>query len=241
MILLLYNFPNFPLLSYYMSINLSKAKYLGKTFRLIPTQFPPIQTFADVATHDDLEAIMELEGWTNDRLVKYRLNRLPKEEWVYGCNNASIIMAAYLHAPKDGLRFNDGNLGAWYCSLEIKTAIAEVAYHLRREAHNANFAEMRSSYRTYTANLSGKYIDIRDKQEQFPELYHPDNWQKSQEFAQNARNMGEDGIFYSSIRYVKGSNIAAFKPTQINKVTISTSYELIVPKQGKIIARVLSS
>jgi len=38
-------------------------------FRLIPSRFPPIGLFDTVATAADLRPVMELEGWTNDRLV----------------------------------------------------------------------------------------------------------------------------------------------------------------------------
>ena len=55
--------------------------------RLIPSQFPPIGLFDTVATTADLSAVMELVGWTNDRLVAERIDRLPQSEWVYGVPN----------------------------------------------------------------------------------------------------------------------------------------------------------
>ena len=64
------------------------------TYRLIPSRFPPIGLFDTVSTAADLDAVMELAGWTNDRLVKERVARLPQDEWVYGRANASIVMAA---------------------------------------------------------------------------------------------------------------------------------------------------
>ena len=33
---------------------------------------------------------MELEGWTNDRLVLERVARLNKADWVFGVPNASV-------------------------------------------------------------------------------------------------------------------------------------------------------
>jgi len=46
----------------------------GPTYRLIPSRYPPISAFESVASEDDLEAVMELEGWTNDRLVLERVH-----------------------------------------------------------------------------------------------------------------------------------------------------------------------
>ena len=49
------------------------------TWRMIPSRFPPIQTFETVSSPDDLEAVMDLEGWTNDRLVVERLRGRPPD------------------------------------------------------------------------------------------------------------------------------------------------------------------
>ena len=70
--------------------------------RLFPSQFPPIGLFDTVATAADLVAVMELVGWTNDRLVADRIARLPQTEWAYGIPNASIVMAAFLHVAPGG-------------------------------------------------------------------------------------------------------------------------------------------
>src|SRR5690606_3789354 len=102
--------------------------------RLIPSRFPPIGLFDTVATAGDLAAVMELAGWTNDRLVAERIERLPRHEWVYGRANASVVMAAFLHVAPGGMRFNAPELGGWYAAADIRTAAAEVGHHLRREA-----------------------------------------------------------------------------------------------------------
>lgn len=215
------------------------CKITQKTFRLIPTKYPPIQTFDEVSSAEELNAVMELEGWTNDRLVAHRLNRLPKSQWVYGSSNASIVMAAFLHTPNHGLRFNSGQLGAWYCSLDIKTAIAEVSSHLRQEAFDTGSKEMRSTYRCYSAKLQGEYLDIRNQQSSLPKVYDPNNWQDSQHFGETQRSNGATGIAYSSVRHIGGENVVAFNPKKITKVTVAESFDLIVPIEGKIIARKL--
>ena len=45
------------------------------TYRLIASRFPPIGLFDTIATAADLEPVMELAGWTNDRLVAERIAR----------------------------------------------------------------------------------------------------------------------------------------------------------------------
>jgi hypothetical protein len=56
--------------------------------------------------------VLDLVGWTNDRLVTDRLMRLPEAQWVYGRPNASIVMASFLHVGPDSMRFNNATLGA---------------------------------------------------------------------------------------------------------------------------------
>ena len=132
--------------------------------RLIPSQFPPIGLFDTVATTADLAAVMELVGWTNDRLVAERVHRLPQSEWVFGIPNASIVMAAFLHVAPGGMRFNGPELGAWYAADALRTAAAEVGHHLRRETVARGVATMSRTFRAYSATLLGDYLDIRGQQ-----------------------------------------------------------------------------
>ena len=210
------------------------------TFRLIPSRFPPIGAFETVSSADDLEAVMELEGWTNDRLVKERLARLSRDEWVYGPPNSSIVMASFLHAAPTGLRFNGPGLGAWYASETINTAIIEVSHHLRREAHRSGMPEMRSQYRTYSAMLDGAYEDIRGLQATRPALYAAHDYSASQPFGEDIRRTG-DGIVYDSVRHVGGVNVVAYRPRKIRNVTQHDHYELTVPLMGRIVVRRLAA
>ena len=182
---------------------------------------------------------MELEGWTNDRLVAERVARLPKNEWVYGIPNASIVMASFLHAAPDGLRFTSGELGGWYAAFDRRTAIAEVAHHLRREAINMRSPSLTLQYRTYSAQLAGLYHDIRGQRAASPDLYRPDSYTASQAFGLEIRSSGGDGILYDSVRHVGGTNVVAFRPKNIRDVVMGTHYEVTVPVRGKVIARAI--
>src|SRR5258708_36411792 len=104
---------------------------------------------------------MELVGWTNDRLVAERIDRLPQSEWVYGAPNSSIVMAAFLHVAPGGMRFNGPELGAWYAADDIRTAAAEGGHHLRRETVARGVASMSRRYRKYDATMLGGYLEIR--------------------------------------------------------------------------------
>jgi hypothetical protein len=207
-------------------------------WRLIPSRFPPISAFEHVATAADLEAVMELEGWTNDRLVAERLARLPRDQWVYGAPNASVVMASFLHAPPSGSRFSGPELGAWYAAAAVTTAIAEVAHHLRREAVARAQPELRRTFRCYACRLRGKdYRDIRGQQASRAELYASTSYAAAQVFGEAVRAAGQSGIVYDSLRHQGGTNVVAYRPRQITDVTQAEHFDLLVPVHGKIIAR----
>lgn len=198
------------------------------SYRLIPSRFPPIGLFDTVATAADLPAVMELAGWTNDRLVAARVARLPQSEWVFGRANASVVMAAFLHAPPTGARFNGGDLGAWYASAGIRTAAAEVGHHLRREAVARRVPAMSRTYRAYSAQLDGDYVDIRGRQSSLPKLYAPDDYTASQEFGESQRKAGASGILDGSVRFAGGVNVAVFRPTCVQNVVQADHFQVSV-------------
>jgi hypothetical protein len=196
------------------------------TYRLIASRFPPIGLFDTIATAADLEPVMELAGWTNDRLVAERIARLPQTEWVYGRPNASIIMAAFLHVGPAGGRFNAPELGAWYASAALVTAAIEVAHHLRREAFARGVADMQRQFRQYSARLIGDYLDIRGQSAAFADVYASDSYAASQQLGERIRASGGAGILYDSIRHVGGVNIAAHRPRNVLDVIQTDHFEI---------------
>ncbi|MGO7087456.1 RES family NAD+ phosphorylase (plasmid) [Rhizobium leguminosarum] len=196
--------------------------------RLIPSQFPPIGLFETVTRAADLEAVMELVGWTNDRLVADRIRRLPEAEWVYGTPNSSIVMAAFLHVAPGGMRFNGPDLGAWYGADNLKTAAAEVGHHLRREAVARGVATMARTYRSYSANLIGDYLDIRGEQMLRRAVYDGTSYAASQVLGEEVRSSGGAGILYDSVRLRSGVNIVAHRPRNIRDVVQVDHFEVTV-------------
>jgi RES domain len=145
-----------------------------------------------------------------------------------------------MHAARSGLRFSGSELGAWYASMMLNTAIFEVSHHLRREAHLSGIPEMRGQYRNYSATLDGSYEDIRGQQVARSELYDPVDYAAAQAFGETVRRSG-DGIVYNSMRHAGGVNVVAFRPRKIRDITQCEHYELTVPLTGKIIARRLAA
>jgi len=211
--------------------------------RLIPSRFPPVGLFDTVARAADLEAVMELAGWTNDRLVAERIARLPRREWVFGRPNSSIVMAAFLHAPPGGTRFAGPDLGAWYAAARIETAVAEVGHHLRREAFARRKSELTRRYRAYSARLEGeRYGDIRGMAAAMPDVYASDDYAHSQAFGEASRKAGADGIVYDSLRHAGGINVVAYRPSKVLDVVQAEHFEVTVRRDARqIVVKRLTS
>lgn len=196
-----------------MALEARHAPAPQPSFRLIPSQFPPIGLFDTVSRAADLEAVMDLAGWTNDRLVAERIARLPRDEWVFGRANSSIVMAAFLHAAPEGGRFSGPDLGAWYAADSVETGLAEVAHHLRREAFARRTSHASRCFRVYVARLEGAFVDLCAADE--PGLYDRRNYALSQAFGERQRAAGEDGIIYDSLRFAGGVAICAYRPSKV--------------------------
>jgi hypothetical protein len=204
-------------------------------YRLIPSKFPPIGLFDTVATTADLSAVMELVGWTNDRLVANRIDRLPQSEWVYGVPNASIVMAAFLHVAPGGMRFNGPELGAWYAADDIRTAAAEVGHHLRRETVARGVATMSRTYRAYAATLLGDYLDIRGQQATRSDVYASERYDASQKLGEQVRSSGGAGLIYHSLRRQTAVNVVAHRPRNITDIVQTDHFEITVVAASRTI------
>lgn len=199
----------------------------NRTCRLIPTRYPSVGLFDRVAAPGDLDALMELESWTNDRISTELglLHMLPKDEWVTGRLMASVVMAAYCHPHPRGARFSDARRGAWYAARTLTTAIAEAVFHRSSEIAEVGLFETRMQLRLYSADVSGPFHDIREGGRAFGDAYRPDSYEKSQALARDLLESGSNGIVYRSVRHERGECLACFRPALVRNVRVAAHYE----------------
>lgn len=194
--------------------------------RLVPSRFPSAGLFDRVAVPADLEAVFELEGWTNDRISAELgiLQAVPKDEWVVGKPMASVIMAAYCHPRVEGSRFSGNDRGAWYAARSIDTALAEAVYHRSREIGEVGGYETRMQLRVYLADFSARFHDVRTIRGAAP-LYHPEDYRESQRFAHTLMDARSNGIVYRSVRHAGGECVACFRPSLVKNVRVGGHFE----------------
>lgn len=199
---------------------------LADTHRLIPSRYPPVGIFDDVASADDLVIILELEGWTNDRLTAEfgSLHLLPKDEWLTSVPNATVVMAAFCHPHPDGGRFNEPSLGAWYAGLDLETAMSETVFHRTQELDEIGLYETYVHMRQYLADFDCDLHDVRPPPA-FDACHDPDSYVASQALGRTLRTTGSNGVIYRSVRHTDGECITCYRPRLVTNVRQGAHFE----------------
>jgi hypothetical protein len=197
------------------------------TSRLIPSRYPAVGILDAIATADDLDAVIELESWTNDRVSAELgiLHRVPREEWIVGRPMSTVVMAAFCHPTPNGGRFNGPDRGAWYACLALETAHAEVIHHRTAELAEVGVFETFVHVRVYHADLRGTFHDLRSEEPAFRRYYSKSKYEPAQKLARTLLEQGSNGIVYRSVRDTSGTCIACFRPKLVTNVRQGPHYE----------------
>lgn len=182
-------------------------------YRIVPSRFPPISLFDEVADPADLDAVFQIEAMTNDRLRDEvgDISLVAPKDRVTG-PGSTPIMAAFTHLNPAGDRFTDGSYGVFYASLTIETAIAETRYHRIRFMAATSEPAQELDMRVYAVDMQANLHDIREMEESRPALYHRSNYGIAQQVASQLREAGSEGIAYRSVRDDGGECAAIFTP-----------------------------
>jgi RES domain-containing protein len=201
------------------------------THRLIPSRHSdPDQSVLTRLTDDveDLKALFELEGATNDRLLGEAgiLPGITVRELVFGLSYSHIVNAAFTHANPFGSRFNRPERGAWYGAFARNTSALEVAYHKSKELREIRWQEKEIfSYVDFLADFRGTLHDIRGDG-RFADCLDAHNHKASQRLAGELLESGSAGVVYPSVRHQGGTCIACFRPALVNNVRKSSSISI---------------
>jgi hypothetical protein len=197
--------------------------------RLVASRYPTAGLFDRVAAPADIDAVIELEGWTNDRISAElgHLAVVDRDEWVTGRPMSSVVMAAYCHPSPNGARFSDDRRGAWYAARTLETALAESTHRRTQELREVGVPETRVEMRVYLADFSARFHDLRSPARfgRTADVYDPDDYTASQRLARGLLDDGSNGIVYRSVRERSGECIACFRPRQVRNVRAGGHYE----------------
>jgi hypothetical protein len=206
-------------------------------YRVIPSRYPTVDLFERIADPADWDDLYRIESLTNPRLRQEsgEIDLVPKEERVSG-PGASVIMAPFTHLDPAGSRFADGSFGAFYAAAALGTSIAETRYHRENFLRATGQAPMELDMRTYLADVSAPFHDIRGEKERLAEVYAPDNYAASQQLGRVLRLEGSNGIAYDSVRHPGGQCLAIYRPRLIHN--LRQSVHLRYAWDGQSISRI---
>ena len=196
-----------------------------RAVRIISSHYPPVGFFDEVARPEHLEQVYAVESLTNPRLRAEvgALHLVPPEDRISGPGTQSI-MAAFTHPNRDGSRFSPGNYGVYYAAREIPTAIAETRHHRERLMRYQDVGPQQLHMRAYNGRIRARFVDLRNAQDQHPELYDPDSYAASQPFGERQRRANAWGIVYDSVRRPSGKCVAVFRPPACEPVVQAGHY-----------------
>lgn len=194
-----------------MSTSLPPKKLIrwSKTYRLIPSRYPPIDLFERIAEPEDWDIVAEIESLTNPRLRDEigELSLVPANERIAG-TGATVIMAAFTHIGRPS-RFSDGSYGVYYASNSLLGSLYEVAYHQGVFLSQTNEPKTSLQLRTYIGQISRHLFDVRGG---WPEVHDPNSYTVSQHLGYLIHTLAGIGIVYNSVRFKGADNIGILTP-----------------------------
>lgn len=181
-----------------------------KTYRLVPSRYPPVDLFERVGDPSEWELLSQLEGLTNDRLRDEvgDIALVPPAERVCG-PGASPIMAAFTHIGFPS-RFSDGRFGVYYAANCFEGALAEVLYHRARFLRASDEPSCEFDLRVYEGRIDTRLHDVRGG---YPEIHSPGDYTAAQQLGARLRRSGSAGVVYESVRYPSGENLGILRPS----------------------------
>lgn len=195
----------------------------GNCYRIIPSKYPTIHVFGDVADKDDFEALYELQAMTNQRINSAKTSTT---------NN--YIQAPFIYLNPEGSRFSDGTFGVFYAGSSENVSIAETIYHQELFLSETKEPAQELDMRMIVAQLDASLYSLTARQKTFPQYYCKTDYSASQVYGCNLYNKGADGIRFSSVRHKNHDDAYAV----FNERVLSKAYQtkhLVYSWDGKSI------
>ena len=171
----------------------------GETFRIVHSRYPFVGIFDEIGDPADIDAILEIEQRTNDRIRDAigELSLIRPGDRVAG-PGSTPIMAAFTHARPS--RFTDGSYGVYYAAHKRQTAIFETRYHVEAFYHATSEESADIDMHIHVASIAGNFDDLRALPENDARL-DPASYAAPQAYAKPLHDADvADGIAYPSVR-----------------------------------------
>jgi hypothetical protein len=197
------------------------------THRLVPSRHGRTVLAAIARDKTHLQAILELDDATNDRLLAGQelLPGIGVEELVFAVPYADVVNATFCHPHPLGARFSSPDRGAWYAGFELSTSQAEVAFHKSVQLAEIGRFDESVTYDDYLADFTASFHDLR-RVRGFRSCLNPASYVAAQALAGRLLDSGALGVVYPSVRRDGGTCVACFRPALVANVRRGKTYRL---------------
>ena len=199
-------------------------------YRLVPSKYPPLSLFDDVADQEEFEALFAIQALTNPRLRQElgNLNLVPASERPYGIRGCNYALGPFVHVNPAGSRFSSGNFGIFYAAINVQTAIAETRYHQQRYfAGVTGLKYDRLTMRCLKTQFSAELVDITGKAYRAGDWYHPEDYTSARILGGQLKAAKASGLVYDSVRSPGNDCYGLLSPKVISDVIQTAHYEYI--------------
>lgn len=187
----------------------------AKTYRAVPSLFPPIQLFERVGAPSEWEALAEIESLTNDRVRDEigEISLVPVEDRISG-PGAGWVMASFTHIGRPS-RFSNGSYGVHYVARHKQSAVAETIHHMGLFYTATREPPLHVDMRLLIGRIDAPLHDLGGGAPQWREVHDPDDYGASQALGRILRDAGSNGVIFDSVRDPGGECVGAFRPTAV--------------------------
>ena len=200
---------------------------IARAVRLVATARLRDPVLLHLVDQNQLADLAEIEGATSGRVQE---ENLATELLPGGRPHSNFVNAAFAYfRPQEINRFNNHERGAWYASLQVETAIAEVGFHMQREFGRINDYRATVEYSEMWASFAGSFVDLRNV-EPAPDCLHADpaiGYPAGNLIAQQVIAEEHNGIIYPSVRRPEGTCLVALWPHVVQSVAQGRVIRLI--------------
>lgn len=177
-------------------------------YRIIPSRFPPIDLYREVAPAEDWSLLQQLAMQTNNRLAEdsYSTGLIRPGDRVER-SSSHYILAPLARPNPQGSRFADDTFGVLYAGLDFETTQAEVIAQREAFLRSTSQGPQRLDMRVVVIDLEG---DLHDARAVDSSLLN--DIDQTRALGIKLRNAGSYGIVYESLIRPGRHCIAAFRP-----------------------------
>lgn len=200
-----------------------------KAFRMVPSKYPPISLFDDVADQADFEALYAVQARVNPRIRDElgEISRVAETERPFGIRGCHYAMAPFTHVNPDGSRFSNGDFGVFYCAQERLGAIDETVFHMQRWLGYTRMPAQEISMRCLKADFTATGLDIRSDEWADHGYHAPDDYSQARQLGLGAKQNRREAIFYRSVRHPGMACFALLTPRVLHSVIQASHYGYI--------------